>query len=347
MMACARAGVDVIDLDEEEVENVAPTAAASAQSSRAAGTTADDPFEIVSSDEDEAMSCEPSKAAAILNLGALRREREARRGAPTAVAPAAGNAAAPAADMLTASERQLSCDASKFLQLRDDSDPERTWAISLREMLEPVGTVTHVLLSTFGHCDAHFQEFRRQLKMHCPRLKELCIVSDWKNTGGVGGSKDGQHATPMLPEGTTSNPFFFSPDLPEDGIRYAFVFPRLGDDLSLPKAMKGRGTHSIQHTKLLLVRHAAGGDAAAHLRVHVMSCNIDNLSSMKGGCGDTVWRSPHLVALPPDPHRVMPVSDAARRFGHPLFKMVSSFLDGALDKQPRLREWSDMLAGYE
>ena len=49
-----------------------------------------------------------------------------------------------------------------------------------------------------------------------------------------------------------------------------------------------------------------------------MSCNIDNVASMKGGAGDVVWRSPPLPALPArEPARVLPTSEAARRFGHP------------------------------
>jgi hypothetical protein len=81
----------------------------------------------------------------------------------------------------------------------------------------------------------------------------------------------------------------------------------------LGRPTKGRGGNSIQHTKLLIVRHAALNDggkqtAGAHLRVHVMTCNIDNVLGRKG-CGDLIWRSPVLPALPNvDPTLVLPDS---------------------------------------
>ena len=243
-----------------------------------------------------------------------------------------------------------------FFQLRDGQNPERSWAISLREMLEPSASVTHVLLSTFGHASDHVDQFRATLKSLCPRLEEMCIVSDWQNTGGIGGSAAGQIAPSMLPEGISSNPYYFVPDYPPDGIHYSFIFPRLGDEVVKESGNKGRYSHSIQHVKLLMVRHAAGAGSPAHLRVHIMSCNIDNVASMKNGAGDIVWRSPELPALPTrDLALVLPTSPAARRFGHPLFKMVHGFLEPALEKlgrcgsqleTRRVREWADMLAGY-
>lgn len=254
-------------------------------------------------------------------------------------APAAAAAASNSADVA-------------FLQLRDQTNPERTWTISLLEMLEPAESVTHAMISTFGHTVEYFDIFRQTLKQHCPRLKKILIVSDWKNTGGIGGSAAGQVAVPMLPNGTTENPYYFVPDVPDDGVRYAFVFPRLADELLKEGANKGRFAHSIQHAKLLIVRHAEGVSSPAHLRVHIMSSNIDNVCSRKGGSGDVVWRSPMLEALPArDPSFVMPTSAVARRFGHPLLQMVKGFLEGALEKldppEARdLRHWADMLCGY-
>jgi hypothetical protein len=171
--------------------------------------------------------------------------------------------------------------ASRFCQLRDAHNPERPWAVSFNEMLEPVETVTHVLLSTFGHADVHVLELLNLLSAWCPRLEELCIVSDWNNTGGVGGSSVGQFAIPMLP-GVKMNPHYFVPDaLPDLPFACFFVFPALATDEEKhaaaheeeereaahaaaappppPRKKKnlGRAKNSIQHTKLLLVRQYA------------------------------------------------------------------------------------------
>ena len=269
-------------------------------------------------------------------------------------------------------------DAARVFQLRDDGDPVRTWALSLQQMLEPACSVTHVLLSTFGHSAAQLHNLCQRLEALCPQITEILLISDWRNTGGVGATKTGPEDAG---EGFTSNPFVHHPAAGAFRSRCTVVFPPLaGDEPERSGTAKGRAKHSIQHTKLLLVRHAAasaqhqsGGGAtfeaaerAAHLRVHVMSCNVDNVLSHKGKVGDLVWRSPPLEALPNGamrPELVLPSTASGWRFGSPLFKLLRAMLEPAMEAvrnaeeavgadgagardASKLYEWSNMLALY-
>ena len=269
-----------------------------------------------------------------------------------------------------------SADAARVFQLRDDDDPVRTWALSLQQMLEPVCSVTHVLLSTFGHSTEQVQILCQRLEGLCPQITDITLISDWRNTGGVGATKSGPEDAG---EGFTSNPFVHRPAAGTIGCRCTVVFPPLaGDEPERSGTAKGRAKHSIQHTKLLLVRHASaqlqsGGGAtveaaerAAHLRVHVMSCNVDNVLSRKGKVGDLIWWSPPLEALPNGemrPELVLPSTATGWRFGSPLFKLLRAMLDPAVEAArkaeeavgaevagakdaSKLDEWSNMLASY-
>jgi hypothetical protein len=238
--------------------------------------------------------------------------------------------------------------ASSFFQLRDHiSDPHRSWALSFEEMLEPAETVTHVLISTFGHARSQLVELRRRLEARCPRLEDVCLVSDWHSTDGVGATKGGPVDEG---EGYTRNPHAVC-ITPGDGfrVRCTVVYPPLAGDEPERHEAKGRAKHSIQHTKLCMVRHTAathtpptGGLsgscgaalAGAHLRIHVMSCNVDNVLSQKGEVGDVIWRSPPLDALPAGttrPELVLPSSAVGRRFGHPLYKMLRAMTERAVE----------------
>jgi hypothetical protein len=265
--------------------------------------------------------------------------------------------------------------ASRFFQLRDHSaDPTRRWALSLPEMLHPADSVTHVLLSTFGHAREQLHRLRQQLEALCPRLEQICLVSDWRHTGGVGATSIGDVGES---EGFTKNPHYQHP--PDEGnfrTRCMVVFPPIAGDRPDEHEAKGRSKHSIQHTKLLLVRHgaapeavsasasasagAADLEACAHLRIHVMSCNVDNLLSQRGNMGDVVYRSPPLPALPKGETRpdllIASMSDVGFRFGGPLYKMLRAMTDVAVeaaetaaDEQSAmlLRQWSTMLAMYD
>ena len=148
---------------------------------------------------------------------------------------------------------------ARFFQLRDHvRDPKRDWALSMEEMLEPANTVTHVLLSTFGHARTQLHELRLRLEQSCPRLEDVVVISDWRNTGGVGATAAGP-----LDEGLKleRNPHLFE----ESGgdlfrARCLVAFPKLlvesAEDVA-KRRVKGRARNSIQHTKMLLVRHAA------------------------------------------------------------------------------------------
>lgn len=121
-----------------------------------------------------------------------------------------------------------------FCQLRDHvTEPERPWAISFREMIEPAESVTHVLLSSFGHARSQLDELRRRLEATCPRLEEVLLVSDWRNTDGVGASRDGPVGAS---EGFANNPHYVAcPAASEDGttafrVRCAVLYPPLAGD---------------------------------------------------------------------------------------------------------------------
>ena len=121
-----------------------------------------------------------------------------------------------------------------FCQLRDHAtEPERPWAISFREMIEPAESVTHVLLSSFGHARSQLDELRRRLEATCPRLEEVLLVSDWRNTDGVGASRDGPVGAS---EGFANNPHYVAcPAASEDGttafrVRCAVLYPPLAGD---------------------------------------------------------------------------------------------------------------------
>jgi hypothetical protein len=65
------------------------------------------------------------------------------------------------------------CGGERFYQLRKEDDPPLGWTLSFVEMLEPVATVTHVCLSTFGHAREQLFELRRRLEDMCPLLEEV------------------------------------------------------------------------------------------------------------------------------------------------------------------------------
>lgn len=254
-------------------------------------------------------------------------------------------------------EAEAKVTASQFYQLRDHlNDPARPWALSIHEMLEPAETVTHVLLSTFGHASEQLAEFRQLLERCCPRLEDVCLISDWRSTDGVGATKQGPVGKSM---GYVNNPYAVALT-PGDGfrVRCTVVYPPLSGDEPTRAAAKGRGKHSIQHTKILLVRHATvrtggreptSGLMAAHLRVHILSCNMDNVLSQKGQTGDVIWRSPPLPALGETrPELVLPSTAPGWRFGAPLFKMLRGRA-WARAKLPRGRTdaWRECPAGSD
>ena len=125
---------------------------------------------------------------------------------------------------------------------------------------------------------------------------------------------------------------------------------------------------------------AEGGVAGAHLRTHIMSCNIDNILSERGSVGevtvapppppspssppssacparpkgDVVWRSPPLDLLhTPRPDFVLPCSAVGWRFGSVLHKCLRAMAEPAVEAlhregdgaaAARLLDWADMLA---
>ena len=75
---------------------------------------------------------------------------------------------------------------SHFLQLRNETNSPRRWAVSFSEMLEPAETATHVLLSTFGAAHIQLDELRGRLEAMCRRCLTRSCVSRWRKRPRAG-----------------------------------------------------------------------------------------------------------------------------------------------------------------
>ena len=125
--------------------------------------------------------------------------------------------------------------------------------------------------------------------------------------------------------------------------RVRLIFPEVPDGQGTNRMKKA--PHGIQHTKLLLLRHAASGGSGdssgessdgsngggssvadstsgAHLRIVIASANLHSWLE----AGEVCWQSPPLPAAPADYSRVLPLTKIGRRVGHPLLKMVKRLL---------------------
>ena len=147
-------------------------------------------------------------------------------------------------------------------QLRSPDEPPADFNTSLLDVLQPLETVESLYFSTYemaltyifgGSRDpnnssaVHEEGLLELLQRHCPRLRQVVIVSDWRHTNV---------------HNKTENPYMMQSDFGDVSI--TVLFPKILDSTE-PGAQ--RRVHGIQHTKLCMVHHTT-----VHLRIASEPC---------------------------------------------------------------------------